>query len=306
MQTLTVSAPNPISIAATQPVAPTVKQRTEMRICSVYPVRKEAKRRHATIVARPLNADGSRPFPTHGLTCDTTYIIEAAPRDGYSVLAVFDALQPMTGWSQDGPKENTITPGHIPVDVVASDLVNSWASQTIVSKDGYKPGIGIIAGELPTEAELAKLREQQRAFFEFLVQDANDKFLLGETKNITNIHRNAAGWLLGDAAQQLAWFPKMEHRQVKDCPRCAKQILSAALGCEHCSLDLVGWYERYAHLTPDSAVSRFLAQIPVKVFEQLAPSHEKITGPLLPSEMSAAAKMEQAMTKNKDARPVQK
>ncbi len=260
---MTASA-NPISIAATQPVAPTVKQRTEMRICSVYPVRKTAKRRHATIMARPLNRNGTAPFPTHGLTCDTEYVIEAAPRDGYSVLAVFDALQPITGWSQDGPKENTFVPGHIPVDVVANDLVNEWASQTIASKEGYKPGIGLISGELPTDLELVKLREQQRAFFEFLVQDANDKFLLGETKNITNIHRHSAHWLLGEAAQQLPWYPKMEQRSVKDCPRCAKQILSAALGCEHCSLDLVGWYERYTHLTPDAAVSRFMAQIPVK------------------------------------------
>ncbi len=284
-----------VRIAPTQPVAPTVKQRTEMRICSVYPVRKAAKRRHATIVARPLNANGTAPFPTHALTCDTEYVLEAAPRDGYSVLAVFDAMQPTIGWSQDGPKENTFTPGHIPVDVVANDLVNSWASQTIVSKDGYKPGIGIIAGELPTEAELNHLREQQRAFFEFLVQDANDKHLLGEMKNITNIHRHSAHWLLGEAAQQLPWYPKMEQRSVKDCPRCAKQILANALGCEHCSLDLVGWYERYTHLTPDPAVARFMAQIPVP---GAGPGQSAI-----PVD-TAAAHFASAM-KSKDPRPVQ-
>lgn len=282
---------NPVSIAATQPIAPTVAKRTELRICSVYPVRMAARRRHATIIERPKNRDGSTPYPTHGLTCDTEYALEAAPRDGYSVLAVFDALQPMTGWSQDGPKENTLTPGHIPVDVVANDLVNAWSSQTIVSKHGYKPGIGLIAGELPTEAELARLREQQRAFFEFLVQDANDKHLLGETKNITNIHRSSAHWLLGEAAQQLAWYPKMEQRSVKDCPRCAKQILSAALGCEHCSLDLVGWYERYTHLKPDAAVALFMAAIPKEVAGR--------------SEESAATRMEQAM-KGKEPRPAQK
>ncbi len=133
-----------ISIAATQPVAPTVKQRTELRICSVYPVRKSTTRRHATITPRPLNRDGSIPFPSHGLTCDTTYVIEAAPRDGYSISVVYDAMQPQIGWSQDGPKENTFSPGHIPVDVVANDLVNTWAAQTIASKEGYRPGIGLI------------------------------------------------------------------------------------------------------------------------------------------------------------------
>ncbi len=256
-------APAPIiNRAPTEPFAPTVKQRTEMRICSVYPVRKTAIRRHSTIKRLAHNKpDGS---PAYGLTCDTEYVIEAAPRDGYSILAVFDALQAMTGWSQDGPKENTLSPGHIPVDVVANDLVNTWAAQTIASKDGYKPGIGIIAGELPTEEELAKLREQQRAFFEFLVQCANDMHIGQESKNITNIHRHSAHWLLGEAAQQLPWYPKMEQRSVKNCPRCARQILSAALGCEHCSLDLIAWYERFTHLTPDPAVAQFLVAVPQK------------------------------------------
>lgn len=251
---MTAEATTPvISFAPTQPVAPTTKERSEIRICSVYPVRKTARRRHS--VVKEISPG------KFGLTCDTEYIIEAAPRDGYRVLAVFDALQPQIGWSPDGPKENTMTPGHIPVEVVANDLVNTWASQTIASKDGYKPGIGIIRGETPTEAELTHLREQQRAFFEYLVQDANDKHLRGETKNITNIHRFAAFWLLGDAAQQLPWYPKMEQRSVKDCPRCAKQILEAALGCEHCSLDLIDWYTKYTHLSPDPFVTQFLERM---------------------------------------------
>lgn len=251
----TAALPAPvITIAATQPVAPTVKERTEIRICSVYPVRKTATRKHATIIKFP---DGK-----YGLTCDTTYVLEAAPRDGYSLAAVFDALQPQTGWSPDGPRENTFFPGHIPVQVVATDLVNTWASQTIASKEGYKPGIGQIAGQIPTEDELTHLREQQRAFFEHLVQDANDKMLRGETKNITNIHRHSAHWLLGEAAQQLSWYPKMEQRSVKDCPRCARQILAAAKGCEHCALDLIDWYNRFPHLTPDPAIAAFFAAIP--------------------------------------------
>jgi len=295
---MTASPAPVITFAPTHPVAPTTSERTEIRICSVYPVRKTATRKHANISKLPFNKpDGT---PAYGLSCDTVYAIEAAPRDGYSLLAVFDALQPQIGWSQDGPRENTMIPGHIPVQIVANDLVNTWASQTIASKEGYKPGIGQIAGQLPTEAELSALREQQRAFFEHLIQDANDKFLRGETKNITNIHRHSAHWLLGEAAQQLPWYPKMEQRSVKDCPRCAKQILAAALGCEHCSLDLVGWYERYTHLQPDPAVAMFMSQIPIKAFEQLAP--EKVTGSLLPSEMSGAAKLEQAMAKNKDPR----
>lgn len=239
-----------IQFASTRPMAPTTNRRTEIRICSVYPATKKATRRHSTNIQRP---DGS-----WGVTCDTTYEINAAARDSYSLLACFDAMALMTGWSADGPKENTLTPGHIPVEIVATDLVNTWSAHTIAAKEGHGPGIGIIAGELPTAQELAHLRERQRQFFEWLVQDGHDKYLRGETKNITNIHRAAAHWLLGEAAQQLPWYPKMEQRQVKDCPRCAKQILAAALGCEHCSLDLIDWYEKYTHLTPDEAVSQFI------------------------------------------------
>lgn len=239
-----------ISFASTRPVAPTASRRTEIRICSVYPVTRKATRRHSTNIQRP---DGS-----WGVTCDTTYEITGAKRDSYSLLACFDALALMTGWSSDGPRENTLTPGHIPVEVVANDLVNTWSAHTIAAKEGHGPGIGIIAGEIPTDLELANLRERQRAFFEWLIQDGNDKYLRGETKNITNIHRSAAHWILGAAAEQLPWYPKMEQRQVKDCPRCAKQILAAALGCEHCSLDLIDWYEKYTHLTPDPAVSQFV------------------------------------------------
>lgn len=248
---MTAEMPTPvISFASTQPQAPTTNRRSEIRICSAYPVTKSATRRHSRNIQRPNG--------TWGVTCDTTYQIPAAPRDSYAILACFDAMALMTGWSPDGPKENTLTPGHIPVEVVSNDLVNTWSAHTIAAQDGHGPGIGIIAGELPTDAELAHLRERQRAFFEWLIQDGNDKFLRGETKNITNIHRQAAHWILGEAAQQLPWYPKMERRIVKDCPRCAKQILAAALGCEHCSLDLIDWYEKHTHLKPDEAVAQFV------------------------------------------------
>lgn len=259
-----------ITIAPTQPVAPTTQTRTKITICSVYPVRKEAERRHATL--RPLNNGTGK----YGLTCTTVYALEAAPRESYATLTVFDALTPITGWSEMGSKENTLTPGHIPVQVVADDLANTWSAQTIASKDGYKPGIGQIAGDVPTEAELAHLRAQQAAFFRFMVDDGNDKLLRGETKNITNIHRNAAHWLLGEGARQLAWYPQNEQREVKDCPRCSRQILATALGCEHCSLDLVGWYDRYTHLTPDVFVAQFMANIP-KVPPAVKPPVHQVT-----------------------------
>ncbi len=242
---------NPVlAYATTKPLPMSTKDQTEMHICSVYPMAKRATRRHSTTSRRP---DGK-----FAVSCDTVYTIPAAPRDSYSILAVYDAMTPIVGWSSDGPSQNTITPGHIPVRVVAEDLVQEWAGQTIASKEGHGPGIGIVAGDIPTPDELAYLRERHRSFCEWLVHDGNDKLLQGKTGNITNIHRLGAFWLLGEAAQQLSWYPKMDQRQVKDCPRCAKQILAAALGCEHCSLDLINWYEQYPHLTPDSHVSQFL------------------------------------------------
>jgi hypothetical protein len=237
---MTVSTP-PIHTATTAPLMPHVSTHSgEIRICSVYPVERRAERRHKR---------------------HTTYILPAAPRDSYSICRVFDTVELTTMWSEDGTSENRIMMSPIPVDVVANDLVYTWSGQTIAAQAGHGPGIGIIAAELPTDEELAKLREKQRQFFEWLVQDANDKHLTGRQKDITGTHRSAAYWLRGEAAQQLPWYPKEEHRAVKDCPRCARQILKNALGCEHCSLDLIDWYTKYPNLEPDPHVSQFLEQI---------------------------------------------
>lgn len=239
-----------LSISSTRPIAPTVSETSEIRICSVYPVEKRAVRRHNRY---------------------TEYVLHAAPRDGYALCAVFNTFELISQY-QETPigLEQTIIPGHIPVQVVATCLISEWSSQTIASKAGYGPGIGQIAGETPKPEELNYLREKQRKFFEYLVQDGNDKFLLGQTRDITNIHRHSAHWLLGEAAQQLPWYPKMEQRSVKNCPRCAKQILAAALGCEHCSLDLIEWYDKYPHQTPDPFVVQFLGTVrPVNLDETL-------------------------------------
>ncbi len=231
-----------IHVSSTKPVAPVADagKKGEIRICSVYPLEKSAERRHKLY---------------------TKYVLPAAPRDAYSLCIVFDTYEAISTWNENPTgKEQHITPGHIPVQVVADDLVSSWSHQTIASQKGHGPGIGQIKGDEPTEAELAHLRERQRAFFEWCIQDGNDKHLSGEQKNITHIHRCAALWLLGEAAQQLSWYPKMEQRTVKNCPRCAKQILEAALGCEHCSLDLIDWYTKYPNRKPDKFVALFLEE----------------------------------------------
>ena len=209
-------------------------QRRGYTVCSTAPIPRWAERKH----------NGR-----------TVYQIPAAPRGGYRCLVVYDTQQWGMRWSESGEHE----PGPRPVPglVVADDLVRVWARCTIAAKDGLQLGIGVIAGDEPTEQELAHLLEQTRGTCEWLVQDGNDKTVKGEQTNITNIHRLAAEWLYGTGAQRLPWYRRMDLQETKSCVACAETIDSSATKCKHCGTELAEYYKKY-NIPPDPAVQRLL------------------------------------------------
>jgi hypothetical protein len=209
-----------VTHAPTRPmdVLPEVRQvtRGHVTICSIYPGDLRKRVRHNGI---------------------TVY----APRGSYSVLHVYDTQE----WcNRPDPTDGAShwMPMPIPAHVVAEDLVNTWANDTLAHRSGFKPGIGIIQNDEPTKPEMKALRSGQSKLFDWYIMDAHGKFIRGESKEITDIHRLAAKEMLGEAAEGLEWFPKTVFMEVKRCPSCGKQILKAALRCQFCTEKLPQFY----------------------------------------------------------------
>jgi len=207
-------------------------QRQGFTVCSTAPIPRIAERKH----------NGR-----------TIYSLPAAPRGGYRCLVVYDTQQWGMRWAESGEHEQGPRP--VPGIVVADDLVRVWARSTIAAPAGYQLGIGIIAGEEPTEKELALLLEQTRACGEWLISDGHDKMAKGERNNITNIHRLFAEWMYGSGAQRIPWYQRMDLADVKACVACAETIDANALRCKHCSTDLPDFYKKY-NIPPDAACQR--------------------------------------------------
>lgn len=246
-----VVTPEPIvTFAPTRPVEvqPHLQQvsRGYVSIVSIWPAKLKATRRHNGI---------------------TSYEMAAAPRGSYSKLVVYDTQSWIVGVDESASLSNrktvqTLTPMPIPAAVVAQDLVNWWGGDTLGARSGFKPGIGMIAGDDPTPSELAALQTSQEALFNWFITDAMGKHMQGLGVEISDTHRMAAKYMLDRGAERLPWFPTVEFAAVKDCVACGKQIHQNALRCEHCTTMLPQFYMEYG-ITPenDPAVSDFIARI---------------------------------------------
>lgn len=242
---MTETVPTPVaSHAPTRPVAVTPEMfnasRGSLTICSIYPA----------ALTKLINHNGR-----------TRYHIEAAPRGSYSTLTVYDTQQ----WCQStdaGEGRHQMVPLPIPVRIVAEDLVATWAGDTLGKRSGFKPGIGIIAGEIPTPQELAHLRNQQSALFNWYITSAMGLHMKGQGNEITDIHRLAAREMLDKGAERLPWFPVTDFEAVKRCVACDKQISATALRCDHCHQPLADWYLKYdLDATEDPVVQAFIDRI---------------------------------------------
>lgn len=240
-----VVIPEPIvTYAPTRPieVMPELQQvsRGHVSIVSIWPAALRAERRHNGI---------------------TTYQMAAAPRGSYSKLVVYDTQQMVPQPSERSAKPEW-SPRPIPAIIIAQDLVSTWGGDTLGARSGYRPGIGMIAGDNPTVEELAALRSTQNALFNWFITDANGKHMSGEGVLISDTHRLAAKEMLDRGAERLAWYPVVDFAAVKDCVACGKQINQNALRCDHCTTMLPDFYMKY-EIVPanDPAVASFIERI---------------------------------------------
>ena len=246
-----------VTHAPTRPVEvqPHLQQvsRGHVSIISIWPAKLMATRRHNGI---------------------TQYEMAAAPRGSYSKLVVYDTQAWQINVDESASMSNrktvqTLAPMPIPAIVVAQDLVNWWAGDTLGARSGFRPGIGMIAGEDPTPEELKSLRDTQNALFNWFITDAMGKHLQGLGIEISDTHRLAAKEMLDKGAERLPWYPVVDFAAVKDCPACGKQINQNALRCEHCTTMLPQFYMDFG-ITPenDTAVADFIARIKVSKEKQ--------------------------------------
>lgn len=219
---------NALNFAPGVPAAMTIT----VNIASVYPGRK----RKELQLGSPEQMYGFRVFE-----------LAPAERGKYSLLAVpggYKWLRDFTGIGEDSP-----TPGMMPVwqdcRVVADSLVRLWTGHSVA--DHGRPGIAMmdLGEKTPGATLLARLEAQQTVLARNLVTQANDHHTVGNARNITDTHRLMAEWLYGTGAQKLPWFPKAVFEDLKRCPKCAKEILARALGCEHCGCELLEFYAKY-------------------------------------------------------------
>ncbi len=189
------------------------------------------------------------------------YVLLAAPRGSYSSLTVYDTQQWIRFASESGPRYDQWGPGPIPAQIVAQDLVLTWAGSFLKPKNakGMTIGVDIIKADKPEPGELAKLNHNQDSLFNAFIMEANSLHIAGKGVDITDIHRTAAKYLLDEGASQLPWFPVVLFADVKQCMSCSRKILAAALRCEHCHEFLPDLYMKYGLMAEgDKAVSDFM------------------------------------------------
>lgn len=192
------------------------------------------------------------------------YVLLAAPRGSYSALTVYDTQQWIRFASESGPRYDQWGPGPIPANIVAQDLVFTWAGSFLKPKNAksYTIGVSTIEGDKPTIGELGKLNSGQDALFNAFIQEANSLHIAGKGVDITDIHRTAAHYLLDQGAENLPWYPKIDFADVKTCMSCGKKIYATALRCEHCHEFLPELYMKYGLMAEgDKAVAEFIAKI---------------------------------------------
>lgn len=185
-----------------------------LTIASVFPRAKRAQRDYAP------DMSGGR----------TIFQLPAAPKGEVSTLTITDCWELIE--TDRGTFDNMIRrPEMVKVEDIANCLLNEWAVNIAGTREGQRPGIMLIAGDVPTAEEKAKLETMQAAYFDGLVNEAQAYANQHAWKNITDLHRDAAKWRGFDAP----WVTNLgEGKEKKHCAYCDEKIQPAAKFCVHC------------------------------------------------------------------------
>lgn len=186
----------------------------------------------------PIKCDLERDFGRTMKGGRTRYVLEAAPRDGFTTLALHDSFQRV----QDVMKSEIGKPKFIgsPVsaDELAADCMTHWVEQRIGTASGFRPGImKLPEGQTePTAENLSDLNERQKAYADALILEANSMAAKHDWKNITDLHRAMAVWRgYQTPLGQPDWVAQLgKGGEFKECVACYDKIDSRASICKNC------------------------------------------------------------------------
>ncbi len=189
-------------------------RKSAVTIVSVYPMEKRVEHPYG-----PVKGMGSYEF-----------VLPAAPANGYSKLVVEDCYQKVYLGENIGFKFELIE-----AMTIAQALVGNWVSTVVGADSGFGPGVFIAAGDEPTKEELARARENQELYFEYLINQAETKYRANKFEEITDTHRAAAKWM---GRENVEWLRQIKRQQMKECPLCFAMIPQQASVCPNCTRDI--------------------------------------------------------------------
>lgn len=186
----------------------------------------------------------------HGGDPSTRYRFKGvAPTDDppYRTMRLYDTYDlALNSLSLDAIQ---LVPRMIPARTVAEAIIEDIAGNQLGNSSGFRLGLRVIAGDRPTDTELASMTSDQNEHLRWLV-GLSDRYWIGgkpeERSRCNSItYRRALEALIErnlDNADRHPWYLSLDPRGSKACPACTKQIPTGAQICENCHVDLVEFY----------------------------------------------------------------
>ena len=237
MSTLTIG-----QAVAEPPIQQMVPDTKTLYLCSVYPKRLEWESMYRSPVFDPQTGK----WRYHNLT---RYVMPAAPKGEYRVIAIYPAQiyktgQPVEIEGVDGPigsnLQLTRAVAFVPPKTIIGDLLNHWVNKDAHygNKDAHI-GIGQIADPEPTKAELDYLNAVQQSYFEKLVAYGTNQLAaqgrFAELQEGSGYHLAAV-----HIGANVDWLKPIAPKSgTKRCIACGQNIDADITVCFHCSRDLV-------------------------------------------------------------------
>jgi hypothetical protein len=167
--------------------------------------------------------------------------LAAAPKGGYTTCSFCDSQQVVRDTTDVNSSETRGIPLPVPVDIIATSLMEAWSHAGVdpFGKARPKPGIMIIQGTQPTAEELAEMNAMEEKLCRYAVEEA-DRIKTTGKGEIGEFHRNALAWM---GSERRDWFKPIERGLTKTSPATGEQINMNATVDN--GVDLIEYYVKY-------------------------------------------------------------
>lgn len=262
------------------PDAPVIPKRNFIRIVSVCPVPLS----HHKMMSQDREINGV----IQTVSCEVTFDLPAATRDGYSHLDIFDATVFHDDPSRSGPDQpESVRLGYpTPAIITAQALIQRWTDDRPTGVGG-QIGIGMLMPPNSTRVPpgfLERLRQVQSQYALDYTTKANERYKVKPAEVFQNpVNYMWAEWLYGPrAGDYCPWYNRPTYNDYKKCLRCQAGIEMAALYCKHCHVDLVEYCDKLNLDPDDAAVKEALTRMRAASASRLPSKEEARPVPSIP------------------------